>query len=155
MRISDWSSDVCSSDLHHDLTALLRRLLGPARPFQLAGALGRCVSRVRKVLKRKERPVNVIVAVDQKQLHARNVTELPDFLIVFPSFRFIAARLARSEFSCQLTSGSGMIRLPHPELPGRWWRPWQTNKQRNLIYLGQHSCPCSRHWVALLPNTNP
>src|SRR3546814_3899845 len=44
MRISDWSSDVCSSDLAHD--ARMTRPLSVALPFAAALALGGCATAV-------------------------------------------------------------------------------------------------------------
>src|SRR3546814_4377014 len=44
MRISDWSSDVCSSDLHRQIAALRRRSAGPQLSLSLEAADARGIA---------------------------------------------------------------------------------------------------------------
>src|SRR3546814_1365133 len=74
MRISDWSSDVCSSDLlrleREKLVAGLRRLQSTAR--RLAGAD-----------ERVDRRAGAVDIADHARLHAQRIFKRPD--AVFPA----------------------------------------------------------------------
>src|SRR3546814_8214144 len=47
MRISDWSSDVCSSDLHDDQRAILTRFLRRSAGDDIGAQLGDTAARIR------------------------------------------------------------------------------------------------------------
>src|SRR3546814_9828529 len=61
MRISDWSSDVCSSDLAHPHGMMLELFHGPTSAFKDVGArfLAACL---RRLPRRDARPLTILVA---------------------------------------------------------------------------------------------
>src|SRR3546814_20936562 len=81
MRISDWSSDVCSSDLLQDI-AQLTRIAGPAMSHQLLHGLGRRPdeSRLIRLLAQKQRGgagANVLPTHDQRLPRKRHDIKPP------------------------------------------------------------------------------
>src|SRR3546814_20361776 len=74
MRISDWSSDVCSSDLHRQIAALRRRSAGPQLSLSLEAADARGIA--------EGDPVEIRTAHGRIQAAARLDNKLPGAVVV-------------------------------------------------------------------------
>src|SRR3546814_12203235 len=127
MRISDWSSDVCSSDLAPRLRALARRhrrrLLRRPRPAAGARRPGRAMSRAmhRSLFARIEAKRDDLVALTRDLIRFPTVN--PPGEAYTPCAEYLGARLKERGFEVGYQRAEGATgysaRSPRPNVVGR------------------------------------